>query len=124
MLYLLGVVQIQFKFSTGISTYILFYIVLRKVTIVLLSPQVAKDVISEFAADGVKYLELRSTPREEKTTGKDLKILFCGVEFEIIWNRYVERVATFSGLTKKRYIETVLSAIQQCRNEELDIDVR
>lgn len=84
MLYLLGVVQIQFKFSTGISTYILFYIVLRKVTTVLLSPQVAKDVISEFAADGVKYLELRSTPREEKTTGKDLKILFCGVEFEII----------------------------------------
>uniref|UniRef100_H3C284 N6-Methyl-AMP deaminase n=1 Tax=Tetraodon nigroviridis TaxID=99883 RepID=H3C284_TETNG len=57
---------------------------------------VAKDVITEFAADGVKYLELRSTPREEKTT----------------------------GLTKKRYIETVLNAIQQCKNEELDIDVR
>lgn len=32
--------------------------------------QVAKDVIKEFAADGVKYLELRSTPREEKNTGK------------------------------------------------------
>lgn len=31
--------------------------------------QVATDVIKEFAADGVKYLELRSTPREEKNTG-------------------------------------------------------
>lgn len=37
--------------------------------------QVAKDVINEFAADGVKYLELRSTPREEKNTGKELNIL-------------------------------------------------
>lgn len=34
-----------------------------------LSSQVATDVINEFAADGVKYLELRSTPREEKHTG-------------------------------------------------------
>lgn len=33
----------------------------------------ATDVIKEFAADGVKYLELRSTPREEKGTGKDVK---------------------------------------------------
>uniref|UniRef100_A0A3P8RQD7 N6-Methyl-AMP deaminase n=1 Tax=Amphiprion percula TaxID=161767 RepID=A0A3P8RQD7_AMPPE len=33
---------------------------------------VASDVIKEFAADGVKYLELRSTPREEKDTGKDV----------------------------------------------------
>lgn len=47
-------------------------------------PQVAKDVISEFAADGVKYLELRSTPREEKSTGKDLKISFCSFYFEMI----------------------------------------
>lgn len=36
---------------------------------VLLCFQVATDVIKEFAADGVKYLELRSTPREEKSTG-------------------------------------------------------
>lgn len=56
----------------------------------------AKDVIKEFAADGVKYLELRSTPREEKNT----------------------------RLTKRRYVETVLKAIQQCRNEDVDIDVR
>lgn len=61
-----------------------------------LHPQVAKDVIKEFAADGVKYLELRSTPREEKNT----------------------------RLTKRRYVETVLKAIQQCRNEDMDIDVR
>lgn len=30
---------------------------------------VTKDVIKEFADDGVKYLELRSTPREENATG-------------------------------------------------------
>ncbi|TDH09511.1 hypothetical protein EPR50_G00087410 [Perca flavescens] len=57
---------------------------------------VATDVIKEFAADGVKYLELRSTPREEENT----------------------------GLTKKRYVETVIKAIQQCKSEEVDIDVR
>ncbi|XP_068169072.1 adenosine deaminase-like protein isoform X2 [Antennarius striatus] len=57
---------------------------------------VATDVIKEFAADGVKYLELRSTPREEKNT----------------------------GLTKNRYVETVLKSIQQCKEEEVDIDVR
>lgn len=57
---------------------------------------VATDVIREFAADGVKYLELRSTPREEKNT----------------------------GLTKKRYVETVIKAIKQCKSEGVDIDVR
>ncbi|KAM9376573.1 N6-Methyl-AMP deaminase isoform 2-T2 [Pholidichthys leucotaenia] len=57
---------------------------------------VATDVIKEFAADGVKYLELRSTPREEKGT----------------------------GLTKRSYVETVIKAIQQCKNEGVDIDVR
>lgn len=30
------------------------------------------DVIEEFATDGVKYLELRSTPREDKNTGKKI----------------------------------------------------
>lgn len=56
--------------------YILFYILLCKLTIVcFFPPQVAKDVITEFSADGVKYLELRSTPREEKNTGKELNIL-------------------------------------------------
>ncbi|XP_012735828.2 adenosine deaminase-like protein [Fundulus heteroclitus] len=57
---------------------------------------VAKDVIKEFAADNVKYLELRSTPREEKDT----------------------------RLTKKSYVDAVIKAIQQCKNEGLDIDVR
>uniref|UniRef100_A0A8C5EE22 Adenosine deaminase domain-containing protein n=1 Tax=Gouania willdenowi TaxID=441366 RepID=A0A8C5EE22_GOUWI len=57
---------------------------------------VATDVIREFAADGVKYLELRSTPREEKET----------------------------RLTKANYVETVIKAIQQCKEEDLDIDVR
>ncbi|XP_037307848.1 adenosine deaminase-like protein [Pungitius pungitius] len=57
---------------------------------------VATDVIREFAADGVKYLELRSTPREEKRT----------------------------GLTKKGYIESVIKAIKHCKSEGVDIDVR
>ncbi|XP_062856117.1 adenosine deaminase-like protein [Trichomycterus rosablanca] len=57
---------------------------------------VAKAVIQEFAADGVKYLELRSTPRQETKT----------------------------GLTKRKYIETVIEAINQCKQEQVDIDVR
>ncbi|KAL8196951.1 UNVERIFIED_CONTAM: hypothetical protein K2H54_002811 [Gekko kuhli] len=57
---------------------------------------ITKDVIREFAADGVKYLELRSTPREEQAT----------------------------GMTKRAYVETVLEGIRQCKEEELDIDVR
>ncbi|XP_077174484.1 N6-Methyl-AMP deaminase [Paroedura picta] len=57
---------------------------------------VTKDVIREFAADGVKYLELRSTPREEPAT----------------------------GMTQRAYVEAVLEGIRQCREEELDIEVR
>ncbi|XP_009319875.1 PREDICTED: adenosine deaminase-like protein [Pygoscelis adeliae] len=57
---------------------------------------ITKDVIKEFADDGVKYLELRSTPREEKST----------------------------GMTKRMYVETVLEGIKQCKEEGLDIDVR
>lgn len=34
---------------------------------------VTKDVIKEFADDGVKYLELRSTPRGENATGMTRK---------------------------------------------------
>lgn len=40
----------------------------------------ATDVIKEFAADGVKYLELRSTPREEKSTGECVNmgaVIYC-----------------------------------------------
>ncbi|EMP39001.1 Adenosine deaminase-like protein [Chelonia mydas] len=57
---------------------------------------VTKEVIKEFAADGVKYLELRSTPREENGT----------------------------GMTKRAYVEAVLEGIKQCKEEDLDIDVR
>ncbi|NWT65945.1 ADAL protein, partial [Prunella himalayana] len=57
---------------------------------------ITKDVIREFADDGVKYLELRSTPREENST----------------------------GMTKRMYVETVLEGIKQCQEEGLDIDVR
>ncbi|XP_007424584.1 adenosine deaminase-like protein [Python bivittatus] len=57
---------------------------------------VTKDVIREFATDGVKYLELRSTPREEEST----------------------------GMTKRMYVEAVLEGIKQCKEEGWDIDVR
>uniref|UniRef100_A0A8C2VTJ6 N6-Methyl-AMP deaminase n=1 Tax=Chinchilla lanigera TaxID=34839 RepID=A0A8C2VTJ6_CHILA len=57
---------------------------------------VTKDVIKEFAADGVKYLELRSTPRKENTT----------------------------GMTEKTYVESILEGIKQSKQENLDIDVR
>ncbi|XP_069862030.1 adenosine deaminase-like protein isoform X3 [Dipodomys merriami] len=58
--------------------------------------KITKDVIKEFADDGVKYLELRSTPREENTT----------------------------GMTKKTYVESILEGIKQSKQENLDIDVR
>ncbi|XP_013848550.1 adenosine deaminase-like protein isoform X2 [Sus scrofa] len=57
---------------------------------------VTKDVIKEFADDGVKYLELRSTPRGENAT----------------------------GMTKKTYVESVLEGIKQSKQENVDIDVR
>ncbi|XP_071464281.1 N6-Methyl-AMP deaminase isoform X2 [Marmota flaviventris] len=57
---------------------------------------VTKDVIKEFADDGVKYLELRSTPRRENDT----------------------------GMTKKTYVESILEGIKQSKQENLDIDVR
>lgn len=57
---------------------------------------VTKDVIKEFADDGVKYLELRSTPRRENAT----------------------------GMTKKTYVESILEGIKQSKQENLDIDVR
>uniref|UniRef100_A0A7N5JVZ4 N6-Methyl-AMP deaminase n=1 Tax=Ailuropoda melanoleuca TaxID=9646 RepID=A0A7N5JVZ4_AILME len=57
---------------------------------------VTKDVIKEFADDGVKYLELRSTPRRENAT----------------------------GMTKKTYVESVLEGIKQSKQENIDIDVR
>ncbi|XP_053451728.1 adenosine deaminase-like protein isoform X2 [Nycticebus coucang] len=57
---------------------------------------ITKDVIKEFADDGVKYLELRSTPRRENAT----------------------------GMTKKIYVESILEGIKQSKQENLDIDVR
>ncbi|EHB10360.1 Adenosine deaminase-like protein, partial [Heterocephalus glaber] len=57
---------------------------------------VTKDVIKEFADDGIKYLELRSTPRSESAT----------------------------GMTKKTYVESILEGIKQSKQENLDIDVR
>ncbi|EHB05836.1 Adenosine deaminase-like protein [Heterocephalus glaber] len=57
---------------------------------------VTKDVIKEFADDGIEYLELRSIPRRESAT----------------------------GMTKKTYVESILEGIKQSKQENLDIDVR
>jgi adenosine deaminase len=46
--------------------------------------QVTRDVIREFAADNVKYLELRTTPRDVPAT----------------------------GMTKRSYIDAVIRAIK------------
>uniref|UniRef100_A0A8C1WYP1 Adenosine deaminase-like n=1 Tax=Cyprinus carpio TaxID=7962 RepID=A0A8C1WYP1_CYPCA len=60
---------------------------------------VAKTMIQEFAADGIKYLELRSMPREVTETG------------------------TGSVLYVKQLLAAHFS-IRQCKQKEVDIDVR
>ncbi|XP_033634004.1 adenosine deaminase-like protein [Asterias rubens] len=57
---------------------------------------VTRNVIREFAEDGVRYLELRSTPRDVPET----------------------------GMTKRSYVESVLSAIHESKDAGLDIIVR
>ncbi|KAG2232793.1 hypothetical protein INT48_008719 [Thamnidium elegans] len=49
----------------------------------------ARNVIDEFARDGVKYLELRSTPRKNEET----------------------------GMTKRTYLDTVLSVVEEPRQD-------
>ena len=58
--------------------------------------QITYDVIHEFAEDNVKYLELRTTPREDSST----------------------------GMTRETYVEAVLRAIDDCREKNLDIMVK
>lgn len=58
--------------------------------------QVTYNVIHEFHQDNVKYLELRSTPREVLKT----------------------------GMTRELYVEAVLRAISKCEAENLDIVVK
>ncbi|XP_022104694.1 adenosine deaminase-like protein [Acanthaster planci] len=57
---------------------------------------VTRNVIREFAEDGIKYLELRSTPKDVPET----------------------------GMTKRSYVEAVLSSIKQCKDDGIDITVR
>ncbi|XP_071479126.1 N6-Methyl-AMP deaminase-like [Diadema antillarum] len=57
---------------------------------------VTQDVIREFAEDGVRYLELRSTPRDIPE----------------------------HGMTKKLYIDAVLKGIEMCEAEGLNIIVK
>ncbi len=60
------------------------------------SIQVASDVIREFAAENVHYLELRTTPRDVAVT----------------------------GMTKSSYTETVIKAIRDVCHENKDIAVQ
>ena len=64
--------------------------------ILIFFDQVTYDVIHEFHEDNVKYLELRSTPREVPET----------------------------GMTRELYVEAVLRAISKCEAENLDIVVK
>ncbi|XP_063955650.1 adenosine deaminase-like protein [Lytechinus pictus] len=57
---------------------------------------VTSDVIKEFASDGVKYVELRSTPRDDPA----------------------------NGLTKKLYIDAVLNGIEKCERDRIDTIVK
>ncbi|XP_041366818.1 adenosine deaminase-like protein isoform X2 [Gigantopelta aegis] len=54
------------------------------------------DIIHEYAADNVKYLELRSTPKDIPET----------------------------GLTWSLYVDTMLRAVRDCQAEDIDIVVR
>lgn len=62
--------MVRLKKKSCVVVFNPFFLVVVTASSFSLPPQVAIDVIKEFAADGVKYLELRSTPREEKKTGK------------------------------------------------------
>ncbi|XP_030832661.1 adenosine deaminase-like protein [Strongylocentrotus purpuratus] len=57
---------------------------------------VTYDVIKEFASDGVKYLELRSTPRDDAT----------------------------NGMTKRLYIDAVMKGIELCELDGIDTIVK
>nr|KAG5705959.1 hypothetical protein BaRGS_010849 [Batillaria attramentaria] len=57
--------------------------------------QLTCAVIREFAADNVKYLELRSTPKDIPST----------------------------GMTRELYVQTMIRAIHDCQTENLDITV-
>lgn len=57
---------------------------------------ITRDIIQEFAAENVKYIELRSTPRE----------------------------VTQTGMTKDLYIESIMRAIEDSKSEDLDIIVK
>ncbi|KAK6173711.1 hypothetical protein SNE40_017117 [Patella caerulea] len=54
------------------------------------------DIIHDFAADNVKYLEIRSTPKDIPQ----------------------------GGLTRKSYLQTMIKAIKECEAENLDIMVK
>lgn len=55
-----------------------------------------RSVIREYAADNVKYLELRSTPKEIPET----------------------------GMSRELYLRTMIRAVRDCEHEGLDIIVR
>ncbi|XP_064148137.1 adenosine deaminase-like protein isoform X6 [Loxodonta africana] len=97
--------------------------------------KVTKDVIKEFAEDGVKYLELRSTPRREDATGRvSLLLSGCITPFPCALiirvcevgslKPFYTIVPVFMGMTKKTYVESILEGIKQSKQENLDIDVR
>ncbi|XP_033109542.1 adenosine deaminase-like protein isoform X2 [Anneissia japonica] len=78
------------------ETFEMFKIMHQLVTDTDTVSMVTYDVIKEFANDNVRYLELRSTPRDVPST----------------------------GMTKQSYVEAVLQAIEKCMQENVKIIVR
>lgn len=65
--------------------------------------KVATDVIKEFAADNVKYLELRSTPREENHTSTNRKdgFRYFGIMFHCLESNFGLWCFFYSRTNKK-----------------------
>jgi adenosine deaminase len=78
------------QFLYGISFFPLFKLIYQLTDDIEAIKITTKDVIDEFARDGTKYLELRSTPRKYADT--DLK-------------------------TKDHYVQAVLSVVNQPRDD-------
>lgn len=77
----------QRTMSEGFEMFKIIHELVDKAEIVF---NCVQEVIADFAADGVEYLELRSTPRDVAST----------------------------GMTKQLYMQTVLEAMKRCMNDD------
>lgn len=84
---------------------------------------VAHDVVQEFAADGVVYLELRSTPRANPTTGMTkqsyVEAVLCGIDRALPELSTTIHVNMLLSINRRQSateaLDTVELALAQCR---------